>query len=78
MTKYLLERYHIFDYNAESYVEFIDDKDKTEDNKSRNEAVIEKEKNTDNLEPQNNNPDSISQLNPIVIIELKSGNEKKN
>ena len=79
MTKYLLERNHIFDYTAESYVEFIDEKDKTDNNISRNDAEIVKEKNSVNLDPQtNNNPDSMSQLNPQVKLEMKSVNAAKN
>jgi hypothetical protein len=72
MTKNLLERLGWFDRNAESYAEFIEEPDKgNEENRSRNDASV-KDKSGIKTEMQNqNNPDSLSQLNP-GLIENKS------
>lgn len=61
MTKNFFERCQVFDITSEKYAEFIDEKD--ENNKSRNEAGPNCDKNTSTIQTQIVYPDSNSQLN---------------
>lgn len=73
MTKYFLEKLKIFDQTAESYAEFIDEKDKNEEAKSRNDPSIGRVTKDSRIEmPNNNNPDSLMQLYPNVNNDKKS------
>ena len=64
-----MERFKWFDLNPESYAEFIEENDRGDEMKSRNDPVIiMKDKKAEKAEfNTNNNPDSITQLNPSIV-----------
>ena len=74
MTKYFLERMKIFDQTSDSYAEFIDEKEKSEEAKSRNDQIANRPTKDFKVEmPTNNNlPDSLSHLNPTSNFDKKS------